>query len=129
MTNKLPRTQFIKNYLTQELETNLPTVRVSKALAKEILNGDADSVEVRVTSDFAIATLDSVENAYAKAIVAEQANIGFGGLGQFKVEVKAEREYHNPQDTSKKILKPEHLSAKFALSKGFKDTLAQTAIN
>lgn len=125
---KLGRTEFITGILTEELQGGLPTVRVSKQLAKEILAGDADSVEIRVTKDFATATLDSVESAYKRAIVEKQVNVGFGEMGQIKVEVKPERTYRNPQDGSE-VVKPEHLSAKLALSKGFKAVLTKTPIN
>lgn len=122
MTNKLGRTEFITGILAEELQENLPTVRVSKALAKEILAGDADSVEIRVTKDFATATIVSVENAYARALLTNQA-VGMGEIGTLKPVVKGERTHRSPQDGSE-IVKPEHLSAKLALSKGFKAELA-----
>lgn len=129
MTNaKLGRTEFITGILAEELQDGLPTVRVSKALAKEILAGDADSVEIRVTKDFATATLDSVQKAYERVLVEKQMNVGFGDLGQFKVEVKPERTFRNPQDGSE-VVKATHLASKFAFTKGFKEVLAETAIN
>lgn len=129
MTEKLGRKEFITGYVTPSLEEGLPTVRVSKALAKEILKGDADSVEIRVTNDFAVAVLDAVETAYETAIITEQKNVGLGNLGQFKVVVKAEREFANPADRTQTVVKPEHLAVKFGVSKGFKTALEATTIN
>ena len=129
MTNaKLGRTEFITGILAEELQANLPTVRVSKALAKEILAGDADSVEIRVTKDFATATLDSVETAYTRVLVEKQMSVGFGAIGTFKSVVKDERTFRNPQDGSE-VVKPTHLSAKLAISQGLKDVLEATKIN
>lgn len=125
---KLGRTEFITGILAEELQGNLPTVRVSKALAKEILAGDADSVEIRVTKDFATATLDSVESAYTRVLAEKQMDVGFGAIGSFKSVVKDERTFRNPQDGTE-VVKPTHLSAKLAMSKGFKDMLETTKIN
>ena len=125
---KLGRNEFITGILAEELEATLPTVRVSKALAKEVLAGEADSVEIRVTKEFGTAVIDAVVNAYKRVLVEKQIGVGFGDLGQFKSLVKEERTYRNPQDDSE-IVKPEHLSAKFSLSEPFKKALAETAIN
>lgn len=125
---KLGRTDFITGILAEELQATLPTVRVSKALAKDILEGDTDSVEIQITKDFGTAVLDSVEKAYVRAIVESQVNIGFGTLGQFKVAVKPERTYRNPQGGSP-VVKPTHLATKFAVSKTFKEVLEKTVIN
>lgn len=129
MTNtKLGRTEFITGVLAEELQEGLPTVRVSKALAKEILAGKEDAVEIRVTKDFATATLDAVESAYTRVLVEKQMDVGFGAIGTFKSQVKDEREFRNPQDGTA-VIKPKHLSAKLSMSKGFKETLEVTAIN
>lgn len=125
---KLGRTEFITGILAEELQANLPTVRVSKALAKEILAGNADSVEIRVTKDFATASLDAVESAITRVLVEQQVDVGFGAIGTFKSVVKDERTFRNPQDGSE-VVKPTHLSAKLSLSQGFKDTLEATKIN
>lgn len=125
MTNitKLGRTEFITGLVTEELVENLPTVRVSKALAKEILAGDADSVEIRVTKEFATATVVSVENAIKRALLNKQA-VGIGEIGTIKPVEKAERTHRSPQDGSE-VVKPAHTSAKLTLAKGFKAELAQ----
>lgn len=124
MTTKLGRTEFITGLVTEELVENLPTVRVSKALAKEILNGDADSVEIRVTKDFATATVVSVENAIKRALLNKQA-VTLGEIGTIKPVEKAERTYPNTLvEGGKPVVKPAHTSAKLSLSKGFKEVLA-----
>lgn len=125
---KLSRNEFITGILTEELEATLPVVRVTKALAKEVLAGEADGIEIRVTKEFATAVIDAVTFAYKRALTEKQMNVGFGDLGQFKACIKPETTYRNPQDGTP-IVKPEHLSAKFAMSEPFKTTLAETAIN
>lgn len=126
MSNKLARNEFITGVVTEELTENLPTVKVTKALAKQILAGTADSVEVRVTKDFAQGALEAVETAYARVLAGNQS-VGIAGVGTLKAIVKKERPYNNPQGGAT-IVKPAHLSAKLALSKGFKETLENTTI-
>lgn len=129
MTNaKLGRNDFITGILTEELQEALPTVRVSKALAKEILAGKEDSVEIRVTKEVATATLDAVESAYTRVLVVEQMDVGLGAIGTFKSIVKEEQTFRSPQDGTE-IVKPTRLSAKLSLSKGFKETLEDTELN
>lgn len=86
------------------------------------------STDVRITKKFGNEVLEAVERAYERVLTEEQVNVGFGNLGQFKVEVKSERTYRNPQGGAD-IVKPEHLSVKFAVSKGLKEALASTEIN
>lgn len=88
---------------------------------------DTLSADVRITKKFGSEVLEAVERAYERVIIEEQVNVGFGGLGQFKVEVKGERTYRNPQGGAD-IVKPEHLSVKFAVSKGLKEALEATEI-
>lgn len=125
---KLSRNEFITGILAEELEATLPTVRVTKALAKDVLADKADGTEIRVTKEFATAVIDAVVNAYKRALTEKQMNVGFGDLGQFKTRIKPETTYRNPQDGTP-VVKPEHLSAKFAMSEPFKNALAETAIN
>ena len=126
MSNKLARNEFITGVVSEELTENLPTVKVTKALAKQILAGTADSVEVRVTKEFAQGALEAVENAYARVLEGNQS-VGIAGVGTLKAIVKKERPYNNPQGGDA-IIKPAHLSAKLSLSKSFKTTLENTAI-
>lgn len=122
MTNKLGRTEFITGVLTEELEANLPTVRITKALAKEVLNGKSDSVDVRITKDFATGALEAVEKAYARVLTDKQS-VGIAGIGTLKSVVKLERPYNNPQAKGEKIVKPAHVTAKLSLSKNFRADL------
>lgn len=97
--------------------------------------------KVRVTNDLSEAIQGAVVTAYERAIVELQQDVGFGDLGTFKVAVQEERAYANPQalkqakeegkdpkTVARDIVKPEHLTAKFSPSKGFKETLETTEI-
>lgn len=106
---KLGKTEFVTGILKEELTQAI---------------GD----KVRVTNDLSADVLQAVATAYERAITEEQANVGFGNLGQFKTSVREARTYRNPQDGTE-VAKPAQLTAKFAPSKAFKEALEATKIN
>lgn len=77
------------------------------------------------TKKGAEATLNVVRDTIIEIIVEHQAGLTLDGVGTFKVPVRPEREYTNPQDRSQKVVKPAHLDLTFKASKTIKDKLAE----
>lgn len=99
-------------------------------LAEEIKA--ATEAEGRVTKKYAEQILNAVEETVARILVDEQAGFALGGIGQFKLDVKPEKEYNvpstDPEAEKRTVVKPEHLAAKFVLSKPFRTELAEADI-
>lgn len=79
---------------------------------------------VKTTKKEVEALYEVFTNTYEGLVLAGEAKIPFGGLGNFKVETTNERNARNPQ-TGEAIVVPAHPKAKFAVSKSIKDALKE----
>lgn len=71
------------------------------------------------------ATLKVVTDTLEEIIVEHQGEFKLGEIGTFKLPIRPEREFANPQDRSQKVVKPAHLALTFKASKTIKDKLAE----
>jgi len=72
-------------------------------------------------------TLDVVFKTLEDSLFAEQEGFKLGGIGTFKVEVLAEREYPVP-NSDEKVTKPERYGVKFKVNSAFRKDLEQVKV-